>query len=60
MAFNLFRKVHAAMTDEDRRFLLERLHNDRFKALMDAFIPQWRLYQETFNRAPLAHEEWYY
>lgn len=40
--------------------LLERHHNDRFKALMDGFMTQWRLYQETLNRAPLAHEEWYY
>ncbi len=40
--------------------LLERHHNVRFKALMDGFMSQWRLYQETLNRAPLAHEEWYY
>lgn len=40
--------------------LLERLHNDRFKTLMDRFMPQWRLYREALNRTPLAHEEWYY
>jgi len=39
---------------------LERHHNDRFKTLMDRFMPQWRLYREALNRAPLAHEEWYY
>ncbi len=40
--------------------LLERHHNDRFVALMDANIPQWRHYREMLNRSPLAHEEWGY
>ena len=40
--------------------LLERHHNDRFRELMDHFMPQWRLYREELNRAPLAHEEWHY
>ncbi len=40
--------------------LLERHHNDRFKTLMDRFMPQWRLYREALNQAPLAHEEWSY
>jgi len=40
--------------------LLERHHNDRFKALMDRFMPQWRLYRDELNRAPLAYEEWGY
>lgn len=40
--------------------LLERRHNDRFMALMDRFIPQWRLHRATLNRAPLADEEWGY
>ena len=40
--------------------LLERHHNDRFKALMDEFMPQWRLYRDELNQAPLAHEEWVY
>ena len=30
--------------------LLERLHNDRFKTLMDKFIPSWRLLREQLNR----------
>jgi predicted metal-dependent hydrolase len=38
--------------------LLERLHNDRFKALMDQFLPQWRVYKEELNHTPLGHEEW--
>ena len=40
--------------------LLERHHNDRFKALMDKFLPQWRLCRDELNRAPLAHETWTY
>jgi predicted metal-dependent hydrolase len=38
--------------------LLERQHTDHFKALMDKFLPQWRLYREELNQTPLAHEEW--
>lgn len=40
--------------------LLERHHNDRFRELMDHFLPQWRTYRDTLNRAPLAHEDWGY
>ena len=40
--------------------LLERHHNDRFTALMDKFMPQWRLYRSELNRAPLGHETWAY
>ena len=40
--------------------LLERDHNDRFRELMDTFLPQWRTYRDTLNRAPLAHEDWGY
>ena len=40
--------------------LLERYHNDRFRELMDNFIPQWRTYRDELNRAPLPHEDWRY
>lgn len=40
--------------------LLERPHSDRFMALMDRFMPQWRLYRDELNRAPLGHEAWEY
>lgn len=40
--------------------LLERHHNDRFTALMDAFLPQWRQYREVLNSLPLAHQGWEY
>lgn len=40
--------------------LLERHHNGRFKAFMDQFMPQWRLYRDELNQTPLAYEEWTY
>lgn len=40
--------------------ILERRHDDRFRALMDDLMPSWRLYRDELNRAPLAHEEWSY
>ena len=40
--------------------LLERLHNDRFRALMNHFLPQWQLIRDELNREPLAHEDWEY
>ena len=40
--------------------LLERNHTDRFSALMDRFLPQWRLCRAELNRAPLGHETWSY
>jgi hypothetical protein len=40
--------------------LLERHHNDRFRALVDQFIPQWRLRREELNGTPLRHESWEY
>ena len=38
--------------------LLERHHNDQFMALMDRFLPQWRLCREELRQAPLGHERW--
>ena len=38
--------------------LLERLHNERFRAYMSRFLPLWEYYRDELNRAPLAHEEW--
>lgn len=40
--------------------LLERHHSERFREVMDAQMPQWRLFREELNRAPLSHEEWRY
>ena len=40
--------------------LIERRHNDRFRGLMDKHLPQWRLYRDELNSAPLVHEDWRY
>lgn len=40
--------------------LLQRHHNDRFTALMDRLMPQWRQVQRVLNAAPLGHESWSY
>ncbi len=40
--------------------LLERHHNERFMALLDIHLPQWRQYREILRQAPLGHEEWGY
>lgn len=37
---------------------LERHHNQRFAALMDQFMPDWRSRRDELNGAPLAEEEW--
>ena len=38
--------------------LLERHHNERFVALMDHFLPQWKNYRSELNKCPLSHENW--
>ena len=40
--------------------LLERRHNDRFRELMDEFMPAWRARRDELNRGPLAHATWVY
>lgn len=40
--------------------LLERHHNERFTALMDAYLPPWRQYRGMLSRTPLGHEDWDY
>ncbi len=40
--------------------LLERRHNDRFRAYMDQFMPQWHLHREELKCAPLISEDWHY
>jgi len=40
--------------------LLEPTHNNRFVALMDKFMPQWRQFRDELNRMPLSHQEWEY
>lgn len=38
----------------------ERRHNERFKLMMDQFMPKWRLARDLLNSQPLAHEDWQY
>ena len=40
--------------------LLERNHTERFMALMDGFLPNWRVRREMLNRGVLGHEVWGY
>lgn len=40
--------------------LMEPTHNERFQALMDAALPNWRQLRELLNRLPVRHEEWDY
>ncbi len=40
--------------------ILERHHNDKFAALMDQHLPDWRLRRDLLSKSPLAHEEWVY
>src|SRR5690554_686854 len=40
--------------------LLERNHNDRFRAHMDRLLPDWRERRDLLNRMPLAHNNWVY
>lgn len=40
--------------------LLERNHTERFTALMDRQLPDWRTRREVLNSSPLGHQAWGY
>lgn len=40
--------------------LLEPTHNERFKALMRTFLPEWEDRRRELNRLPVRHEDWAY
>ncbi|MAF01920.1 SprT family zinc-dependent metalloprotease [Herbaspirillum sp.] len=40
--------------------LIERNHGDRFVALMDKYLPNWKACRVELNEAPLASENWEY
>jgi predicted metal-dependent hydrolase len=40
--------------------LLERYHNDNFLALMDMYLPNWRISKRELNSLPFSHSEWEY
>ncbi len=40
--------------------LRERHHNEKFRAYLDKFMPQWKAYKRELNRQPLSHSKWGY
>lgn len=38
----------------------ERLHNDRFQALVYQFLPRWKHLKDELNQLPVSHMEWGY
>jgi predicted metal-dependent hydrolase len=40
--------------------LLEPTHNNRFLALMNQLMPNWRFHRDELNRLPVRHENWGY
>jgi predicted metal-dependent hydrolase len=40
--------------------LIERGHGERFRAIMDRHVPQWRILRQELNAHPLAHGTWTY
>ncbi|RQT42503.1 M48 family peptidase [Burkholderia cepacia] len=38
--------------------LLEPTHNERFKALMRTFMPEWEERRRELNQLPVRHEDW--
>jgi hypothetical protein len=40
--------------------LLDDPANDRFVAMMDKHLPQWRTRRQELNAAPLPHDDWVY
>jgi predicted metal-dependent hydrolase len=40
--------------------MLEPTHNERFKALMWTFMPEWEDRRRELNRLPIRHENWDY
>ena len=40
--------------------MVEPTHNAHFIALIDRFMPRWRLLRQRLNRLPVRHEDWIY
>ena len=40
--------------------LLERHHNDRFRAYMDTYLPNWKHLKAELNKLPVSHADWKY
>lgn len=48
------RHADATRSADELAHLLERHHNERFIALMNAHRPHWRRHRATLNRSPLS------
>lgn len=40
--------------------LFERKHNDRFLAILNQYMPQWKTHKAELNRLPVRHTDWRY
>lgn len=40
--------------------LIEWRHTDRFRSLLDRYLPRWRSSRSLLNEAPLGHADWSY
>ncbi len=40
--------------------LLEPTHNERFRALLERYMPRWKERKKTLNSLPVRHEKWGY
>jgi predicted metal-dependent hydrolase len=40
--------------------LIERTHNARFVALMERYLPNWKVCRQMLNQLPVRHETWRY
>jgi predicted metal-dependent hydrolase len=40
--------------------LIERTHNDKFVAIMNSFLPEWKLLKKELNQLPVSHVYWEY
>ncbi|MCX6272668.1 MAG: SprT family zinc-dependent metalloprotease [Bacteroidetes bacterium] len=40
--------------------LIEHTHNDKFIALMNHYLPEWRHLKNELNKLPISHREWGY
>jgi len=57
----LAKKPHACLeyiVVHEMVHLIERHHNERFRARMDHLTPGWQRYREELNAIQLAHERW--
>ena len=40
--------------------MLERTHNEKFIAIMDNFLPEWKHLKNELNKLPISHSDWVY